>query len=173
MMQLKYKSTSKNKKSKAFSLPEALLVLLIIGICALLVPPLLFRKYEKEEYITHGSWECIMYGGNSVIVERDKKGTVKKQTSVSGDCTFNPPVGAKDYIVDICGYHAELENCNHELGVHVLKYYPYIPKMPGIGIRTSSVDVGNGISVQNDRVYFGNWAFAVYKGGAARVLIVY
>ena len=85
-----------------------------------------------------------------MIIERDRKGNIKSQRSISGACEFTPPAGAKDYLVDICGYHAELENCNHELGVHVLKYYPYLPKMSGIEIRSESVDLGNGlILVQN------------------------
>ncbi len=161
------------KTKTAFSLPEALIVLLIIAMCALLATPLLIKRYEKQEYETHGSWECVMYGSNAVVFERDKKGNIKSQKSISGPCTFTPPAGARDYLVDICGYHAELENCNHEMGVHVLKYYPYLPKMEGIEIRGETINMGNGISIPTSRVYFGDWAFAVYKQGAARVLIVY
>lgn len=152
--------SSPDKRKKAFSLPEALMVLLIIGMVAALTTPLLVKKYEKKEYETHGSWECIMFGGNYSVIKRDKKGTIVSQTSSSSMCTFDPPLGARDYIVDICGNHAELENCNYPDGSHVLKYYPTLKRMSGIGIK-------------NNRVYFGNFAFAFYEGGMGRVLIVY
>lgn len=151
---------NKKKTIKGFSLTEALITLLIIAMCAVLTPKLFVKKYEKREYETHGTWECQMNGGMYTETLRDKTGAIRSQKNVGGSCTFKPPMGSHDFSVDICGRHAELENCNYYDGSHVLKYYPTLKVM-------------NNINIRNGRVYFSNYAFALYKEGLARVLIVY
>lgn len=162
------KLAKKMKQYNAFTLPEALLVLVIIGVTALLATPFLHVKIESKSrafYESHGSWECQMYPeGGYIQTTRTFDGKIKKQENAGSSCSFKQPPGAFSYNVDICGNHSELENCNYYDASHVLIHYPTLRDMNNIRIES---DAGK------KKVKFGELAYAIYRGGVARVLIVY
>lgn len=150
---------SKANKRKGFSLAEALITLLLVAICAVLSVPVFKKKEQKLQYETHGSYECYMTEDSYIEYKRSAKGTITSTKEVSS-CKFVPPKSAAEFHVDICARNAELYNCNHDDGSHT---YMFFPSLKTVG----------GIKKDNEKVYFGDIFFALYKGGDSRILVVY
>lgn len=150
------------KRTKyGFSLPEALMTLLIVSIVAVASVPVILKKYEKKQLEVHGIWECDMTESPYKQIRRTKEGNIITSESVSS-CTFSPPAGATDFHVDICGNNASAGFCSYQDASHVYMYYPTL--------RTVS-----DIKISGNKVLFGgdDLVYAVYKGGGARVMVIY
>ncbi len=146
-------------KLNSFSLAEALIVILIIGICACLSVPYFKKKIDKHEYQVHGSYECYMSNGKYIETYRTKKGKILTKEE-KNSCEFKPPHGSSEFHVDICAQNAELMNCNYNDGSHTFMYYPRLGKVKDI-------------KRDSEFVYFGSHLFAVNRGGDSRVLVLY
>lgn len=151
---MKYKQTK-----YGFSLPEALMTLLIVSICAVVSTPVILKKYEKKQLIVHGIWECDMTTTPYTQTKRTKEGVVEETSKVSS-CTFIPPTGAVDFNVDICGQYRPGTSCNFDDASHVFMYYPSMRRVNGIGISGKTVN-------------FGDLIYAIYRGPGAKITVLY
>lgn len=149
------------KKINGFSLAEALFVLLLIAIIAVLSAPLILRKTEKKIENAHGRWECTLIDDIHVQTLRDKNEKIKSGPEKVGDsCTFQPPSSAKDFQVDICGGEP-LKNCKQEDGSRTVMFYSSLPRQ----VRE--------VKFTNTTVEFGKFAFAFRSSGTGRVRVTY
>lgn len=148
------------KKTFALSLPEALVTLMLVAVVAVASVPLILKKYNKDDKINHGIWECRLDASGHTVTKRRRNGTIiSGPTQVGNFCKFIPPANATDFQIDICGTGRDYE-CNFNDGTHVLQVYPTLNK---------SVKV----QITGTKIYFGDYAFAYTKDAGARVIIVY
>lgn len=148
------------KKKLGFSIVEALMVLLLVAITAVISTPVLLKKTDKKEIIQHGSWECKLSGAGHVETIRNPNGTIKSGPTAKGNsCEFRPPSNANNFQVDICGGNP-LTNCRDDNGTHVFMQYKSLPRIKDIKIGPATVA-------------FGSYAYAFKLDDMARILIVY
>lgn len=85
-----------NHKIKAFTLAEALILLLIVSLIAAALVPVITRKHK--EVAAHGKWICTMDANGNHVIKTiiDGKDSGYKKTN-SSSCTFTPPANAKNF----------------------------------------------------------------------------
>lgn len=93
------------KKTKhAFTLAEALILLLIAALLAAALVPVITRKHK--EVGEHGEWVCTMNSEGKHVVKSTFRGKVTQfeVAANNGDmCVFSPPAAAKDFTVKAVG----------------------------------------------------------------------
>lgn len=90
------------KKTKAFTLAEALILLLIAALIAAALVPVITRKHRAVE--EHGKWICTLNSeGKHVIktIYRGKTSDFKEATN--DECIFTPPANAKNFTLKAVG----------------------------------------------------------------------
>lgn len=89
-------------KKKAFTLAEALIILLIVSLIAAALIPVLTRKHR--EVALHGKWICTINDRGKYVVKTVYNGVDSgfKQLSTSS-CTFSPPANAYNFTVKAVG----------------------------------------------------------------------
>ena len=95
----------KNRKC-GFSLAEAMITILIIGIIALLTVPIAKKMVKKQDQL-HGKWICtINKAGQHVMWQKGFPGDSANPESwnTTGDsCTFNAPLKARNFSIQAIG----------------------------------------------------------------------
>lgn len=143
-----------------FSLAETLMTLLLIAAIVVMTTPSLIYKFKKKEIVQHGIWECKLEGAAHSVIKRQKDGTlIEGPTNTGNSCTFTPPLGARNFHVDICGGNPYTD-CSGEDGTHTYMFYDTLPEVKNITIGTETVN-------------FGDYCYAYSKGTTGRILIIY
>ena len=93
------------KKTKhAFTLAEALILLLIASLLAAALVPVITRKHK--EVGEHGEWVCTMDSDGKHVVKSTYRGKITQfETAYNNGemCVFSPPAAAKDFTVKAVG----------------------------------------------------------------------
>ena len=92
------------KKKQAFTLAEALILLLIAALLAAALVPVITRKHKDVG--EHGEWVCTMNGEGKHVVKSTYRGKVTQFEVAANNgenCIFSPPAAAKDFTVKAVG----------------------------------------------------------------------
>ena len=97
-----------NKFEKGFSLAEALITLLIVSLITIATIPVITKKHRTQDRQKHGMYACY-WNGNSLVAKQMIDGTTTTGTTTYDSeegregCVFDPPAGAKNFVVTIVG----------------------------------------------------------------------
>lgn len=83
-----------NKLKKAFTVAEALIILLAVSLLAVAAIPALTRKHVKIG--THGRWICTVDENGNHYVATEYKGKFSDFQYVGASCSFTPPANAQN-----------------------------------------------------------------------------
>lgn len=92
------------KKIHAFTLAEALILLLIAALLAAALVPVITRKHKDVG--EHGEWICTINSNGQHVVKTTYRGKVSQfeVASNGGDhCVFSPPANAKNFTIKAVG----------------------------------------------------------------------
>ena len=91
------------KKLKAFTLAEALILLLIAALIAAALVPVITRKHR--EVGEHGKWICSMNDQGHHVIKTIYRGKTSqfKEANDSDFCLFSPPPAAKNFTIKAVG----------------------------------------------------------------------
>ena len=92
------------KKKYAFTLAEALILLLIAALLAAALVPVITRKHKDVG--EHGEWVCTMDSDGKHVVKSTYRGKITQFETAYNDgemCVFSPPAAAKDFTVKAVG----------------------------------------------------------------------
>ena len=92
------------KKTQAFTLAEALILLLIAALLAAALVPVITRKHK--EVGEHGEWICTINNNGKHVVKTTYRGKVTEflTAHAGGDyCVFSPPAAAKNFTIKAVG----------------------------------------------------------------------
>lgn len=92
-----------NHKKCAFTLAEALILLLIAALLAAAFVPVITRKHK--EVAAHGKWICTLNDNGRHVLKTiiNGKDSGFKTTSPTSYCTFTPPANVKEFTVKATG----------------------------------------------------------------------
>ena len=92
------------KKKYAFTLAEALILLLIAALLAAALVPVITRKHKDVG--EHGEWVCTMDSDGKHVVKSTYRGKITQfETAYNNGemCVFSPPAAAKDFTIKAVG----------------------------------------------------------------------
>lgn len=92
------------KKIQAFTLAEALILLLIAALLAAALVPVITRKHKDVG--EHGEWVCTMNSDGKHVVKTTYRGKVSEfEVAHNGGeyCIFSPPAAAKNFTIKAVG----------------------------------------------------------------------
>lgn len=90
------------KKSKAFTLAEALILLLIAALLAAALVPVITRKHK--DVAEHGKWICTLNSDGKHVIKTVYRGkTSDFELADAAFCTFTPPANAKNFTIRAVG----------------------------------------------------------------------
>ncbi len=92
------------KKKYAFTLAEALILLLIAALLAAALVPVITRKHKDVG--EHGEWVCTMDSDGKHVVKSTYRGKITQFETAYNDgemCVFSPPAAAKDFTIKAVG----------------------------------------------------------------------
>ena len=90
------------KKSKAFTLAEALILLLIAALLAAALVPVITRKHK--DVAEHGKWICTLNSDGKHVIKTVYRGkTSDFELADAASCTFTPPASAKNFTIKAVG----------------------------------------------------------------------
>lgn len=85
------------KKYSAFTIPEALLILLLASLLSVAIVPGLTKKHK--ELSVHGKWTCTIDNQGNHYVKTEYNGKESNFTYAGNNCTFTPPANAKTFTI--------------------------------------------------------------------------
>lgn len=85
------------KQSKAFTIPEALIILLIATLLAVAGAAVITKKHRDVE--VHGRWTCTMDGNGVHWVKSEMDGKSTGWVNAGSSCTFTPPANGNDFLI--------------------------------------------------------------------------
>ncbi len=92
------------KKTQAFTLAEALILLLIAALLAAALLPVITRKHKDVG--EHGEWICTVNNDGKHVVKTTYRGKVSEfEVAHNGGeyCVFSPPAAAKNFTIKAVG----------------------------------------------------------------------
>ena len=90
------------KKTKAFTLAEALILLLIAALIAAALVPVITRKHR--DVAEHGKWICTLNSQGQHVIKTIYRGkTSDFKVAANDECIFTPPANAKDFTLRAVG----------------------------------------------------------------------
>ncbi len=92
------------KKTQAFTLAEALILLLIAALLAAALVPVITRKHKDVG--EHGEWTCTLNKDGKHVVKTTYRGKVTEFELAQGNgeyCVFSPPAAAKNFTIKAVG----------------------------------------------------------------------
>ena len=92
------------KKTQAFTLAEALILLLIAALLAAALVPVITRKHK--DVAEHGEWVCTINNDGKHVVKTTYRGKVSQfEVAHAGGnyCVFSPPAAAKNFTIKAVG----------------------------------------------------------------------
>lgn len=98
----------KRKRFLAFSLAEAIITLLIVSLITLAAIPVITKKHRDRNHEKHGAFACY-WSGNTLVGkylingEKTNAKTTYDEKEKRHGCIFDPPVGAKNFVVTAVG----------------------------------------------------------------------
>lgn len=84
-------------KSNAFTIPEALIILLIAALVAVASITVISRKHKDIE--VHGSWTCTLDGNGVHWIKSEANGKSTGWVNSGSNCVFTPPANANNFLV--------------------------------------------------------------------------
>lgn len=92
----------------AFSLAEALITLLIVAIITLATIPVITKKHRNKLNTKHGYFACYWVNGNLISRYKENGNITSGEVKYDDEnerygCVFNPPAGARNYVVTVVG----------------------------------------------------------------------
>ena len=90
------------KKTKAFTLAEALILLLIAALIAAALVPVITRKHR--DVAEHGKWICTLNSQGQHVIKTIYRGKTSDFIVAANDeCIFTPPANAKNFTLKAVG----------------------------------------------------------------------
>ena len=90
------------KKTKAFTLAEALILLLIAALIAAALVPVITRKHR--DVAEHGKWICTLNSQGQHVIKTIYRGkTSDFKVAADDECIFTPPANAKNFTLKAVG----------------------------------------------------------------------
>lgn len=88
-----------NKKlvKNAFTIPEALILLVVATLVGAALLPALSLKHSK--FAVHGKWSCYVDANGKHYVKTSTNGIESVWQSVGSQCVFTPPANAKSFTI--------------------------------------------------------------------------
>ena len=86
---------------KAFTLAEALILLLIAALIAAALVPVITRKHKEVEQ--HGKWICSINNNGKHVIKTIYRGKTSDFMATGSECIFNPPADAKNFTIKAVG----------------------------------------------------------------------
>lgn len=89
------------QKTYAFTLAEALIILLIVSLLAAAIVPVITRKHR--DVAAHGKWFCTLNNSGQHVIKTIFNGKDSGFTTAGSSCTFTPPANAKNFVIKAVG----------------------------------------------------------------------